>query len=63
LTLVDQHIAQAEKRLTQQLQRIERMEANGHDTSSARAMLRVMRLGLALARERRQQIAAKLSDE
>jgi hypothetical protein len=39
LALADQHIVQAEARITRQLQRIEHMEAAGKDTDLAQDVL------------------------
>jgi hypothetical protein len=63
LALADQYIAEAEERIAHLLQHIRHMEARGRNTADARAMLRVMEASLALVREHRQQLLAKLADD
>jgi hypothetical protein len=60
LALAEQHIAQAEGLILEQLQRIAHMEARGQDTSEARALLAVSELSLAGMEQRRRQLAARL---
>jgi hypothetical protein len=63
LTQADQHIANAEDRILRQFQRIERMKAHRQDTTDAEALVRVMKLSLALLQDHRQRLADKLADE
>jgi hypothetical protein len=60
LALAEQHIAQAEGLILEQLQRIAHMEARGQDTSEARALLAASELSLAGMEQRRRQLAARL---
>ena len=62
LALVDEHIAQAEGHILEQLQRIQHLEAQGQDTSKARAQLAASELSLARMQERRRQLQARLRE-
>jgi hypothetical protein len=62
LALADQHSAELEERIAEQLQRIEHLRASGRIPLTP-ALLRVMELSLALLRSRRQQLADELVDE
>jgi hypothetical protein len=63
LTQADRHIANAEDRILRQFQRIERMKTHRQDTIDAEALVRVMKLSLALLQDHRQRLADKLADE
>jgi hypothetical protein len=57
LALAEQHIAQAEGLILEQLQRIAYMEARGQDTSEAKARLYASEQSLARMEERRRELA------
>jgi hypothetical protein len=61
LALADQHIVQAEGRITLQLQRIEHMAAKGQDTALAWNVLSVMKQSLLMMHVHRQLILAELA--
>jgi hypothetical protein len=63
LPQADRHIANAEDRILRQLQRIEHMKAHSQDTTDAEALVRVMKLSLALLQDHRQRLADKLAGE
>jgi hypothetical protein len=54
LALADQHIVQAEGRITQQLQRIERLKVDGQDTDLAQDVLLALEYSLLVMQRFRQ---------
>jgi hypothetical protein len=56
LALADQHIVQAEGRITQQLQRIERLKVDDQDTDLAQDVLLALEHSLLVMQRFRQQL-------
>jgi Fe2+ or Zn2+ uptake regulation protein len=56
----DEHIAQAEERINQQRMRIAELARDGHDTTTAEELLRVLDESLATMKAHRAQIVAEL---
>ena len=63
LALADQHIVQAEGHITQQLQRIEQMEARGQDTQLARDTLFAMECALLAMQRHRLLLLAEQAED
>ena len=62
LRLVEQHISETEDSIVRQLQLIEHLAADGHDTRDAEELLQVLEQSLAAAHEHRQLLLAEIAD-
>lgn len=61
LALAEQHVADGERRVAEQRERIERLAANGHDTAVAVSLLQVFEETLDLMYQDRQRLRDKVA--
>ena len=63
LSLVEQHISETEDSIVRQLQLIEHLAADGHDTREAEELLQVLEQPPAATHQHRQLILAETADK